>query len=178
MLTCGVAVLGALLFLQAPAGSGNTADPTNQSPEEIKKGIADLHPSAYYILAMKLFDAGQKDEAVFWFYAGQLRYRFLLRSAPPDADPSGDPALFASLQDGVGQPINRYGWGDLKALRATLQRVLDWDLKTKNGVTSTVKHAKEWKEARAGLQKVIDYTVANEETIRQQRTKNGLENRP
>ena len=50
-------------------------DPATLSIEQLRKGIENQHPSYFYILAGKLFAAGKKDEAVFWFYAGQLRYR-------------------------------------------------------------------------------------------------------
>ena len=66
------------------------------SADELKKGIEKRHPAAYYLLAQKLFASGGRDEAVFWFYAGQLRYRFHL-AASPELPTSGDPALFASL---------------------------------------------------------------------------------
>ena len=108
-----------------------TDDVMKKTPEQLKKGIENQHPSTYYILAQKLFETGKKDDAVFWFYAGQLRYRFYLM-ANPKLEPSGDPALFASLSEVVGRPINEYAFGDLKALPATLDKVLAWDEKTPN----------------------------------------------
>ena len=72
------------------------------SPEDLKKlppatieaALPNEHPSVYYGYAARLFREEKKDEAVFWFYVGQLRYRFHLK-ANPNMDPSGDPALFA-----------------------------------------------------------------------------------
>src|SRR6266513_48400 len=57
------------------------------SPEDLKKlppatieaALPNEHPSAYYGYAARLFREGKKDEAVFWFYVGQLRYRFHLK---------------------------------------------------------------------------------------------------
>jgi hypothetical protein len=112
-----------LLLLLAPLPAARADDPLGdalrQTPDQIRRGIEGQHPAVYYVLAQKLFASGQKDEAVFWFYAGQLRYRFHLR-ATPGRDPSGDPALFASLSEVIGRPINEYAFGDLDALRATL----------------------------------------------------------
>ena len=73
----------------------DTDDPNKLTPEQLQEGIEGRHPAAYYILAAKLFAGGKKDDAVFWFYLGQLRYRFHL-AANPELDPPGDPALFAS----------------------------------------------------------------------------------
>jgi len=52
-------------------------DPATLSIEQLRSTIENQHPSGFYILAAKLFAAGKKDEAVFWFYAGQLRYRII-----------------------------------------------------------------------------------------------------
>ena len=162
------AALGVLL-LQAPAAPpANAGDPWKRTASELQKGIQDAHPATYMILATKLFEAGRKDDAVFWLYAGQLRYRFLL-AAHPEADPSGDKALFASLHEVVGRPINEYAWGDLPALRATLNRVLDWDKAERNGFTSVTTYAQQWNTTRAGLQTLIAYTTDHAEEIRQQR---------
>ena len=147
-----------------------------QTPEQLKKGIENQHPAAYYVLAMKLFKGGSEDEAVFWFYAGQLRYRLHL-SANPKLDPSGDPALFSSLSAVIGPVLNEYAVGDLSGLVATIDRVLEWDLKTKNGFTSTNDHAKQWKETREGLGKLRAEIVRTADDIRKERTQNGLENR-
>jgi len=151
-------------------------DPTKKTPEQLKKGIENQHPSTYYILAQKLFESGKKDEAVFWFYAGQLRYRFHLL-ANPDLEPSGDPALFASLSEVIGRPINEYAFGDLKALDATLEKVLTWDEATANGFTSTKAHRAEWTKTREGLKGLRKQVMDNGDSIRAQRKANGLPNR-
>jgi len=151
-------------------------DLSRMTPEQLKSGIQSAHPATYYILATKLLESGQKDDAVFWFYEGQLRYRFHL-AANPNLEPSGDPALFASFQEVVGRPVNEYAWGDLPALHATLERVLVWDKQNKNGFTSTQQHAQAWNDTRAGLQKLIAYIDSHGEEIKSQRKANGLENR-
>src|SRR5579872_3010843 len=46
--------------------------------EALDRLIADApheHPLAMMVLAHRLFNAGRKDEGVFWFYLGQLRWR-------------------------------------------------------------------------------------------------------
>lgn len=45
-----------------------------QSIDELKQNIESKHPIAYYFVAVKLFEH-DKEEAVFWYYLGQLRYR-------------------------------------------------------------------------------------------------------
>jgi hypothetical protein len=55
-------------------------DPMTKSIEDLQNGIENQHPFHFYVLAMKLFQAGRKrsSDAVFWFYADQLRYRIYL----------------------------------------------------------------------------------------------------
>jgi hypothetical protein len=166
------------LVLAAPTQSAPRPDEDFQrlTPDEIKVGIDKRHPAAYYILAGKLFAAGARDEAVFWFYAGQLRYRFHL-AASPDLSSSGDPALFASFSEVLGRPINEYAFGDLAQLAATIDKVLAWDERTDNGFTSKTAAAAAWKENRDGLGKMREYILASGDEIRAQRKQNGLENR-
>jgi hypothetical protein len=146
------------------------------TPDQLKDGIEKRHPAAYYVLAGKLFSDGARDEAVFWFYAGQLRYRFHL-AANPKLPPSGDPALFASFSQVLGQPINEYAFGDLAQLTATIDKVLAWDERTDNSFTSKSSHDAMWKETRSGLLTMREFVEANADKIRAQRKQNGLENR-
>ena len=164
----------AVTFGQAPAAG--TDDFDKLTPEQLKAGIEKQHPAAYYVLAGKLFGTGQKDEAVFWFYAGQLRYRFHL-AANPNLPPSGDAALFGSLSEMIGRPINEYAFGDITRLVATLDEVVAWDDRTTNAFTSKTAHATEWKQIRDGLGQMRAQVVQSADQIRAQRTKNGLENR-
>ena len=168
--------LVALALVAAAPAAADGVDPMNETPEQLRKGIENAHPATCYLLAQKLFAAGDKEEATFWFYAGQLRFRFHL-AANPGLDASGDPALFASLNEVVGRPINEYAFGGQRALVATLDRVLAWDETTPNGFTSKRDHAAAWKRIRDGLGEMRRYVVENGDSIRAQRTANGLENR-
>jgi hypothetical protein len=71
-----------------------------KSADALKDRIEGAHPATYYVFASKLFQDGRKDEAVFWFYLGQLRYRIHL-GARKGHDPSGDAALFGSLSEAI-----------------------------------------------------------------------------
>ena len=176
MLRRVILVFLTLVVAIAARGASPTDDPTKKTPEQLKKGIENQHPATYYILAQKLFESGKKDEAVFWFYAGQLRYRFHLL-ANPNLEPSGDPALFASFSEVIGRPNNEYAFGDLKALDATLEKVLTWDEQTGNGFTSTKTHKAEWIKTREGLKGLRKQVMDNGDSIRAQRKANGLPNR-
>ncbi|MCW2365120.1 hypothetical protein M2341_000567 [Sphingobium sp. B7D2B] len=151
------------------------ADPAQQMPEQIIAEAETVHPAALYILATKLMAEGRMDDAVRWFYIGQLRYRFLL-AAEPERLAENQP-LFSALSESVGRPINEYAFGDVDAAVAHIDSALAWDAAHANGVTSKERHAEELAQVRAGLQKLRDDMIANKDQIRETRTRNGLDNR-
>jgi hypothetical protein len=147
-----------------------------RTPQALQAGIEDAHPATYYILASKLFRDGKADEAVFWFYLGQLRYRVHL-TARKGLDPSDDPALFSSLSEVVGRPLNEYAFGDLSRLIQTIDEVLRWDASHPNGFTPKREFAAAHADIRAGLVRLQDHVRQNGDQIRKQRAANGLPNR-
>jgi hypothetical protein len=83
-------------------------------------------PPVLYVLSSTLFAQGRKDDAAFWFYAGQLRGRF---DANRCADVSARQAI-AVLNDRFGPDINKYTFKDIPKLQALIPRVVEWDRKT------------------------------------------------
>jgi hypothetical protein len=164
----GLVLSGAIVHSYAAQGMDN--------PKLSSSGIANQHPAQYYRLAARLFANGQKDEAVFWFYVGQLRFRFHLM-AHPDLPRDKDGALFSSLSEVVGRPINEYAFGHLPSLLETLDKVLAWDASTTNGFTSKQVYARELSKIRQGLAELRQQIQAQASEIRQKRSKNGLDNR-
>jgi hypothetical protein len=142
------------------------------SPEQIEHKLLSAHPAAYIVYAGKLWAAGKKDESVFWFYVGQLRYRFYLKAIPQN--PSGNPAFFSSLMEAVGNPINVYAGSNPKKWVSQMDAVLAWDARTPNDFTSKPGHEKQLIEARDGLVKLKEYVSSNQEWISAQREQNGI----
>jgi hypothetical protein len=145
-------------------------------PAGVAAHFAGKHPSAYYQEAANLFRIGRRDEAVFLFYLGQLRYRSHLR-ARPNLPPSGDPALFASLSESVGRPINEYAFGDIPALERTLAQVLAFDLAYPDTFTAPAEFPEAIRANREGLETLRRRIVAEADKIREGRRANGLPNR-
>ncbi|HYJ52855.1 MAG TPA: hypothetical protein VEW04_06760 [Allosphingosinicella sp.] len=168
--------MGAVIGGKPGAPCDDSVDPQTLALDALIRIIPDQHPSFYYVLAQRLFAADRRDEAVFWFYAGQLRYRIRL-SCHPDLRPDTEPALFGSLHETVGRPINEYGFGDLPALIATLERVLAWDAETRNGFEPKAACASQIAEQREGLGQLIRQLRDNGANIRRDRAANGLPNR-
>jgi hypothetical protein len=152
-------------------------NPATLSIEQLKSGIENQHPSYFYILAEKLFAVGKKDDAVFWYYAGQLRYRVYLLVNKDKLEPSGDPAAFAALSEEIGRPINEYAFGDIPQLAKTIDAVLAWDESHSNALTPHKKYRSQYDQIVAGLTQMRDEVLRKADSIRKTRAANGLGNR-
>lgn len=161
-----------LMFIGGvPAESAKLED---QSPAQLKKDLEAKHPAAYYMLATKLFkDSTTKQEGLFWFYVGQIRYRYFL-AANPDLPPDSDPALFASLSEVVGRPINEYAGGVPDVWIAEINHALEWDTAHDNGFTPKTKSPDKYRQIRAALGAMRDQLAAMKEKLPEMRRKNGL----
>lgn len=137
--------------------------------------LAGQHPAEYYKRAGELFKEGKKDDAVFVFYLGQLRYRTLLLAKP--GDPTGDPAIFASLSQVTGKPINQYAFGDIPGLARTIDAVLAYDTADPDTFVPAAQFAQVHDNVRNGLTAMKTKMLSEADRIRADRLKNGLENR-
>lgn len=141
---------------------------------EIEPQLPRQHPSAYYMYASRLFSAGRKDDAVVWYYVGELRYRFMLEAAP-SRDPSGESAVFSSMHTMVGGMINKYAAGDLSRWVAQIDEALAWDAANLNAHTPKEKYPAAYRSVREGGEKLKAMIKADPEKIRTMRAENGLE---
>jgi hypothetical protein len=169
------ALFSLIVLLVAGCASGGAPETgTSSRTAGNGKDMESQHPAAYYKLAASLFkNAATKDEAVFWFYAGQLRYRYHL-AANPGLPPSGDPALFASLSEVVGRPINEYAGADPDRWAAVIDEALKWDAAHDNSFTPKTKAPKAYHDIRAGLEKMRDTVKSTKAEILAARKKHGL----
>ncbi|SUD90157.1 hypothetical protein [Psychrobacter phenylpyruvicus] len=147
----------------------------DQSIEDLKQGIADKHPLNYFILAAKLFNEGSFDEAVKWYYVGQIRFRAYLE-ANPDLEQSDDPALFYALRYSLGTPINQYAGQNVDNWARLIEEAYKWHSDNPNGFTPKSSHKQIYQEIESGMLELRDYVLENKEEIRRQRAENGLNN--
>ena len=165
-----------VLAVTAPHSLGSAYAQGAVAPPAAVQSLAGQHPAEYYKRAGELFKEGKKDDAVFIFYLGQLRFRTHLL-AKPGADPTGDPAIFTALSEVIGKPINQYAFGDIPALAHTIDTVLAYDTANADTFTSPTEFAKIHTGVRDGLTAMKAKMLAEADRIRANRQKNGLENR-
>lgn len=122
-----------------------------QTIEDLETGIQNKAPATYFALATELFRNGQKDDAAFWYYVGQLRYRFLVLAKAKSSEPSDEQAHFWLLSESVGQSIYEKAGQRSAVLVRALDRALAWDLEQPNGYTSKTAFSAEHERARQEL---------------------------
>jgi hypothetical protein len=113
---------------------------------------------AYYLYAGRLFHEEDKEDALFWYYVGEIRYRFYL-ATNPNLPPDGAPALFGSLHESAGSVIGDWGKANPTISSIELQRALEWDASNDNGITSKSAHPNEWRDIRAEVEREYSYAT-------------------
>ncbi len=141
--------------------------------EVVTRSLEDKHPSSYFVLAKELWYSGCRDEAVFCFYLGTLRYRFHLLTNQ-DGDPSGDPALFASLRATIGEPLNLYAGTNVDNWISLLEKVLEWDRKEDNIFVSKTKHSADWQKARESIMQLANHLKTNKQEFIEKQKEAGI----
>ena len=156
---------------------------------ELKKEKDKLRAEVMYVTAIRLYDLGHKDEAVYWFYTAQYRARVF--NSMLDQGKMGGIGTEAfelnhaynAFNQLAGVYINGYAFGDLTRLERTLGLVVEEGksvpklaevypkVRFSPEETWAGKHQKESK----GLVGLIEYIKKNTDSIKEQRKKNGIE---
>ncbi len=105
--------------------NGSAADRAN-AIEAVLAKPENYAPPVFYALSHALFSEGRKNDAMFWFYAGQLRARF---DANRCSDATARQAV-GVLNQTYGTPINQYAFQDIAKLEELIPKVVEWDRKT------------------------------------------------
>jgi hypothetical protein len=154
--------------------------PLSATPSREAVSVANAlngqHPGLYYQKAMQIFRSGSREDAMFVFYVGQLKYRAHL-SARPELPPSGDPAAFGALTETVGRPLNEWGFGDLPLMDTVLADVLTYERQNPDRFTPPRDFADAWAKQRSGLTRFRQQMRDSAAEMRAQRKANGSENR-
>ncbi len=166
-----------------------TAESIGELVAQLKQEWASLPVETLYVLAIRLYDLGLKDEAVYWFYTAQFRAR-LLSALLPEGTPArlGDEAFerlqaHRSFHQLAGTYINGYAFGQLDQLEKTLKQVqsegeqlppfktiyprLEW--------IDEDQWAEKRKAVSTGLDKLLEYIVENADEIKAIRKQRGME---
>ncbi|HMO13821.1 MAG TPA: hypothetical protein PKD64_04670 [Pirellulaceae bacterium] len=157
--------------------------------KELDKDKDRLRAEVMYVTAIRMYDLGHKNEAVYWFYLAQYRSRvfgsILDRAAIGSIGSEAFELIqaYASFNELAGKYINGYAFGSLQKLEQILLAVLkegetlaDFDgLYPEIKFMDQVHWAAKNKNVADGLIKLVDYIKVNADSIKEQRAKNGIE---
>ena len=109
--------------------ASNRADEIARVRDDIARDNALLTPMTLMVLAIRLYDAGLRDDSVFWFYAAKNRY-FTLDGVADVKSPQ-----LAQVEDAVrnfavlaGPVINGYAFCDVANQQKQAARALQWTI--------------------------------------------------
>ncbi len=157
--------------------------------DNMKANWDGLTVVAMYVAAIRLYDLGEKDEAVFWFYAAQHRGKlFQLLLDQTAVGSIGDPAFelghahdsFAQL---AGKFINGYAFCDLNKYVVIVNQALSKSSSVPpfQTIYPYIKfdNNADWDAGREmvsdGLAGLISYVNENGDQIREERELNGMD---
>lgn len=176
-LTAAAILMAGLAFSSGAGARALAVEEANTlTIPEIEANLADSHPTVFYVFAKRLYADDRRDEAVKWYYVGQIRYRFFLKANPglPEDD---DPAIAAAVEEVLGRTITPWAGGDPYRWAASIDEALDWDARHPNALTNKVAHGRALDEVRTSMVVMRNEILANVEQIRAARRKVGKENR-
>ena len=142
-----------------------------------------------YVTAIRLYDLGRKDEAVYWFYTAQYRARVF--SSILDQEKIGSVGAEAfelkqaynSFNQLAGTYINGYAFGELPRFEKALTKVVEegkslpryGELYPKLNFAPEAMWAEKNEEVSKGLATLIEHIKTNAGSIKEQRKKTGIE---
>lgn len=167
----------------------NDATTLLATANNINKDIDNTNIETLYILAIRLYDLGKKDDAVYWFYRAQLRGRVFINMLNPRKIGSiGSPAFetkqfFIAFNELAGTYINGYGGNDIDKMLQTIERVKG-EAKNIHSYKNVYKNISfiddknlenQILEQQKGMEGLMDYMAKNKERIKKQRQEAGIE---
>ncbi len=109
--------------------ASNRREDLERVRDEIAKNNGLITPMTLMVLAIRLYDVGLRDDAVFWFYAAKNRYATLAEAAdmrsPQLAQVEDATRNFALL---AGPAINGYAFCDIANQQKAAARALQWTI--------------------------------------------------
>ena len=158
---------------------------------QIKSDINNITIETLYILSIRLYDLGKKDESFYWFQTAKTRARIFIEMLnPKKIGGIGSEAfelkqLFVSINNNVGVYINGYGFNDVEKGLSTYETVKNEvnAIQSYKDVYKKIKFlpdtelvnikAEKEKELEGGL----TYLKANKEAIVKQRIEAGIQDK-
>jgi hypothetical protein len=159
--------------------------------QEMAQQKLALAPEQMFVLAIRLYDFGQKDDSVYWFYEAQFRAKLFLKSIDTthmgtmDKLSAGLLGSYDAFTKLAGEYINGYAGCDVDNWVKIAKTVQDDNPKPPEldqiFPDAVLVERSQWQgindEVAAGLGVLIDQLAQKKVAIRQQRAANNLDER-
>lgn len=153
--------------------------------ETIKGNIEKVNVETLFALSTRLYDLQKKDEAVYWYYAATLR-RNVFKATVIDNRHGTAAGELAQALDAykklLGEYVNGYAFGDIDKNITINEAVMaeNKDMKSLSGAYPSLKFddtkLAEAVKAQVGERaEFIKYMKEHKESIKKQRTENGID---
>lgn len=150
--------------------------------QEMAQQRDKLKPEQMFVLAIRLYDLGDKDDSVYWFYEAQFRAKLLLKTVDSARVSSGDPTYellmdYNSFTESAGKSINGYAGCDVNNW-VKIAKVVQGDNPKPPELDKLFPDAilvdrSQWQQMNddvaAGLGVLIDQILQNKDAIKQKR---------
>lgn len=158
---------------------------------QIKTNINNVNIETLFVLSIRLYDLGKKDEAFYWFQTAKTRARVFIDMLDPKKVGSiGSEAfelkqLFSTFSQLVGGYINGYGFNDIEK-GANVLEVIKSEIKLIQSYKEVYKKIKFLPEANLEevkqktekkLEESIIYFRANKDDLKKQRIEAGIQDK-
>lgn len=112
----------------SPMLASNRLEDILQARDVIAADPSVITPMTLFVLAIRLYDLGERDEAVFWYYAGKNRAITLVDtlSFAPGFDAGGVRDAIGAFIQLAGPYFNSYAFCDFQKQQAVSLRAIDW----------------------------------------------------
>jgi hypothetical protein len=109
--------------------ASNDADDVLRARDLIAKEADTITPMTLMVLAIRLYDVGRRDDAVFWFYAARNRFVTVARVADLKArELAGVESAMKSFVYLAGPVINGYAFCDVEKQKTIAKNALKWSI--------------------------------------------------
>lgn len=150
--------------------------------KEMAQQREQLTPEQMFVLAIRLYDLGDKDDSVYWFYEAQFRAKLFLKTVDSAQVSSGDPTYdllmdYNAFTESAGKSINGYAGCDVDNWVKIAKVVQDDNPKPpemdKLFPSAILLDRSQWQQINddvaAGLGVLIDQIMQNRDAIKQKR---------
>jgi len=143
--------------LKVKKGAIHPSDAGKLSLKELKENIIKLHPISIYNLSIGIFnkEPNKKEEALFWYYVGALRYRIRLEVIGSYDDRDPEMFYFNKIEFEYKPILLEWAKDDINKWINSIKKAIEWNKNNDNYYTDRV----EYKNIENNIMEEFNYLI-------------------